>query len=389
MNRRRAFTLVELLVVIAIIAMLVGLLVPAVTKAREAARRTQCNNNCDQIAKAVIGFATAKDRLPYLTNLYMGSTGPNTTNSLSWVVPLLPYLEKSDLYNIMTTSGITNTTWTINVSVLVCPSDALKVNSTTYVNPLSYAANSGRWDLTTATATTPFDWQENGIFFDQYSTATNNLSSSTQWPQVKTDLGYISKHDGTSNTILLGENCDSTQWQIPGGSAPMSADQVSLVWQDLTTVTPALNQGVGTVNPGSGTATDNTVRPSSLHPLGFHLTFCDGHTQFISQDIQYQVYAVLMTANGPYAVRSRAEAESVSFDDQPNAVQRRRAGCRHPEHAEPVRPGLTSDKRRGSRRHFSSGPGPGNFSFQRASHSSAASGVVAFRSSSPSASTSG
>src|SRR5262245_4667789 len=100
-RKHHGFTLVELLVVIAIIGILVALLLPAIQAAREAARRSQCNNHLRQIATAVLMYNDNRKSLPSVDlRSSFDFTNPNAVHSGGNIlVHILPYIEEQAIYD--------------------------------------------------------------------------------------------------------------------------------------------------------------------------------------------------------------------------------------------------------------------------------------------------
>lgn len=128
---RTGLTLIELLVAIAVVGILVALLLPAVSSAREAARKTQCANQLRQIGIGLHGYHDLLATFPsgYVADVDSGSDG----KSWGWGALLLPFVEERTLSDQLT---VTKRSFDevasdyrrarflrTNVSLYRCPSD--------------------------------------------------------------------------------------------------------------------------------------------------------------------------------------------------------------------------------------------------------------------------
>ena len=294
--RRRAFTLVELLVVISIIAVLMGLLLPAVQAAREAGRRTQCANNQYQMAFAAIRHNDSNGFVPGWRNLL---TTTSTPLFPSWPVMILPFMERTDIYKSWGT-GVTTAPY---VSFFSCPSSPPE----SMTNPtLAYAGNCGSGSNAN---------KGDGVMFDTSIATTSGSPPTAATTSGRIGLDDISSADGTAMTVILAEKCG------PG----LSTSALVQGWWDArpTTVGVATFTSGTALNganyvPGIGIPAgspptkiiNNTANPAALgfyglpssnHPGGVVVAFCDGHTGFLKDSLRKDIYAHLMSSNNASA----------------------------------------------------------------------------------------
>lgn len=321
MARRNGFTLIELLVVIAVIGVLVGLLLPAVQKAREAARRSSCTNNLKQIGVALHNYHDAHRVFPasYLADTVTVATrDPNSydgPNGFAWGAMLLPSLDQSALYRQFDTrrpcwDAVNAGPAQTRLAVFLCPS-ATNSDGTMSVRDASgnvlatfgrstYVANAGQEE--------PWGFLQ----VDYYGLADGPMFRNSR-------VRAADVTDGLSSTVFIGEHSSVLSNKTWVGVVPGA----EVCANDPAQFPITQCDGAATlVNVHSGPASDEVDPVTGFAPIhppnsplchvcqmyaehagGANVLMGDGTVRFISQMIHQPTWA---------ALSSRAKREVVA-----------------------------------------------------------------------------
>lgn len=327
----RAFTLVELLVVVAIIGILLAMLLPAVQAAREAARRTQCQNNIKQLGIAITGYETLHKTFPENWGTKDGTKGH------SWLTYILPEIEQQTLFQtialgqpvsyVNAAGGQPNQQAAkTRVDTFCCPSD---LHDGTMKNQLMSSGTSaavGTWAVTNYKACSGANWgdldhdpattsvdpvcnfkyrkNDDGFAGRNYNTydgldqgdgvicAGQGADNKTKAAKYRTGIGDI--RDGASNTFALGETlpelCSWSAWYSYEGSTATCG--IPLNYKKPDTPTKFFYQ-----------ERQNNSGFHSYHSGGANFGMCDASVHFIENSIDPAVYRALGTIDGEEVVQ--------------------------------------------------------------------------------------
>jgi prepilin-type N-terminal cleavage/methylation domain-containing protein len=351
LRNRKGFTLIELLVVIAIIAVLIGLLLPAVQKVREAAARMSCSNNLKQIGLAFHNLHDAQGYWPPWGADWPKGTNPDPANAYydpngrpqghSPFTIILPYIEQGNIiqgtvnlaYSVVDQNNLIQK-WglvpvgmggSVNIKTYICPSAP-----TRQVDYEPYFATLGAGDkgplplgLTDYAVIRNIDDKFGSVVAGAQNCTTasptgNGVGALAVINSLVSDRGQLAIGgglvagkikitditDGTSNTILMGE--DAGRHQVYANGVPVSPNApgtsgwaLNAAWADYNTYITI--RGWSNNSPNVGCNAINASNNGSLysfHTAGVNAVRCDGSVSFMPTSTASSVLAALVTKQG-------------------------------------------------------------------------------------------
>ena len=314
-SENRAFTLVELLVVIAIIGILVGMLFPAIQAVRSAAQRTSCANNMRQLGVALHNFESTHGVFP-ASGWTMAGPGNSAGKYVGWRPLILPYCEQENLRQLYDFQenwweGTNPTAAAVPVLLFQCPSTPTRTPVTSAIE------HAPRPAMAFANPIAPTDYEAimgvqpasinphlgNPIYNDanRYSVMHRNSRN-----------GFNVIRDGSSNTIMIVECAGRPDVYRNGRFNPTISNDQGIGWADsegpfsldLANADGSIEGGGPTNNCIFPMNKRNDNEPYSFHPGGANFLYADSHVNFLSETIDLQTMAQLVTRNAGEIIKT-------------------------------------------------------------------------------------